>query len=76
MPCISMNVTKQDFKVAIVEWMEFEIPEMVERDVKIPLRTKQIPAVVGPRRSGKTWLMFSAMKSIMKGECQEAGCTT
>ncbi len=66
-----MNVTKQDFKVAISEWVEFEIPEMVERDVKIPLKTRHIPAVVGPRRSGKTWLMFSAMENLMKGGVPE-----
>ena len=37
----------------------------VPREVKLPLRSRDIVALVGPRRAGKTFLMLKAVKNLL-----------
>ncbi len=60
-----------DYKKIIVQWKEFIIPDALPRRVKINLNTDFILAITGPRRSGKTYLCFYLMKSLMKGVSKE-----
>ncbi|MHB8361749.1 MAG: ATP-binding protein, partial [Thermoplasmataceae archaeon] len=41
-----------------------ELPKTVERDISIPLDTSVIVSIVGPRRSGKTFLMYSVVRKL------------
>jgi len=60
-----------DYKKIIVQWKEFSIPDALPRMVKINLDTEFILAITGPRRSGKTYLCFYLMKSLMKRVSKE-----
>ena len=43
---------KNDFRNVIAEWLTWESPQMVEREMKLPPDSTQMTAVVGPRRAG------------------------
>ena len=44
---------------------EYEkIPEVMERDLKVPLNSDFIISIIGPRRAGKTFFLFSLYKEI------------
>lgn len=52
---------------AIKDFYEFKLPDIVERDIKIsepPI--KRAVSIIGPRRAGKTYLMFQVMKNLME----------
>lgn len=52
-------------KQIIKEFQEFKFPEIYHRDLEIPLNLKKIIAVSGPRRSGKTFLLFLIIKKLL-----------
>jgi len=51
----------------IKDFQEKELPEFIERNIEYPLVTpiKRTIVIIGPRRSGKTYSMFQAIKKIM-----------
>jgi len=57
---------KDDFRIVLREWREKKLPEIIEREVKIPLELNQIAAIIGPRRAGKTYQMFSIIKALVE----------
>ena len=59
-------VTIEDFKYAITLWNGLEIPDLIERDVKIDLDSNKVIAIAGVRRSGKTYVMFQCINSLLK----------
>lgn len=63
---------KATIKQVIMESQEFKFPKIVPREIEIPLSSKKIIALTGPRRSGKTFLLFSLIsKLISKGTSPE-----
>lgn len=50
----------------IYNFWDSELPELINRSAKIDLHTNLITDIVGPRRTGKTSLMFLAIKEIIK----------
>ncbi len=58
-------MNKGIIKEAIKEFQEGELPELLQREVDIPLSSQKIIAIVGPRRSGKTYLLFSLIKKLV-----------
>jgi len=46
------------FRELVEEWLEWRPPRMVEREVEVPVSLGLATAVVGPRRAGKTYLLF------------------
>lgn len=63
---------KETIKQIIKEYQEFTFPKMYPREIEIPLSSQKIIAVTGPRRSGKTYLLFLLMKELMgKGILRE-----
>jgi uncharacterized protein len=67
-----MENRKEDFRIVLREWKENKLPEIVEREIKIPLELNQIAAIIGPRRAGKTYQMFSIIKELIgKGISKE-----
>lgn len=59
---------KETVKQIIRENQEFPLPPLVERDVEIPLDSSKIITLSGPRRSGKTFLLYSFMKKIVQAK--------
>jgi len=57
---------KEDFRVVLREWKEKELPEIIEREIKIPLEPNQIVSIIGPRRAGKTYLMYEVIKRLIR----------
>jgi len=50
----------------IQEYWSKELPEMKNRDIELSIEKNFINDIVGPRRSGKTYLMFLTIKKILK----------
>lgn len=42
------------------------LPELTPREVKLPWLPRKADAVVGMRRTGKTWLLFSRMSELVR----------
>ncbi|HRZ42496.1 MAG TPA: ATP-binding protein [Bacteroidales bacterium] len=55
---------KQLIKDIILENQHMVFPEMVDRETEIPLDLKVIVSLVGPRRSGKSWLLYRAIRQL------------
>ncbi|NOR84578.1 AAA family ATPase, partial [archaeon] len=51
----------------IKDFQEKKMPELVEREIHYPLEPpiKRAVVLVGPRRAGKTYLMFKAIKDLL-----------
>ena len=56
---------KEEFRYIISEWLSRDLPETVERDVKIDLSADKIIAIAGVRRAGKTYLLFDIIKKLV-----------
>lgn len=54
----------EDFKRVISEWFTRTLPNIHERDVEIPLDVDVVISIVGPRRSGKTFLVYSLISKL------------
>ncbi len=50
----------------VSEWKSFELPNTINRDIKIDFSSNSIIAIVGVRRAGKTYLMFNVIKELIK----------
>ncbi|MCK4714378.1 MAG: ATP-binding protein, partial [Candidatus Aenigmarchaeota archaeon] len=55
-----------DCKKIIVQWQEFQIPEVLPREIRIDMDHDFITTVTGPRRAGKTYLCFQKVRSLLK----------
>ena len=58
-------MNKEIVKQAIKESQEGKLPELIQREVNIPLSSPKIISIVGPRRSGKTYLLFGLIKRLL-----------
>ena len=54
-----------DFKYTLTLWKEMNIPEVIERKIKLDLDADKVIVIAGVRRSGKTSLMFQHIKELM-----------
>ena len=56
----------------IKDFQEFELPRLVEREIEIPeIPIKRVISIIGPRRAGKTYLMFQTMKKLLGGGAEK-----
>lgn len=55
---------EQALKEILTSWLARELPELIERDYSINL-SKNIVAIIGPRRSGKTYFLFQTAKKLL-----------
>jgi len=62
---VCFPVNKETLKFIIQNFHEKGIPFLYERKLKLPLKNKKVIAVVGIRRSGKTYLLFQTIKELM-----------
>lgn len=55
----------ENFLAVISDWFSRDIPIVHERELDIPLNLEVVVSIIGPRRSGKTYLMYNlAAKSL------------
>ncbi|MCD6093139.1 MAG: ATP-binding protein, partial [Candidatus Aenigmarchaeota archaeon] len=54
-----------NFKIVLEEWRRFKFPDIVPRYIE-PKISKDIAAIIGPRRVGKTYLLLHLAKKILK----------
>lgn len=63
-------MTKEILKQVIKEGQEFQFPEIIPREIEVPIMPKKIIALYGPRRSGKTFFLFLLMKKLLAEKVQ------
>ena len=49
------------------DWYRFELPELVERELRVQEVPRKAVAVVGPRRAGKTFYFFQLLRGARTG---------
>jgi len=59
------HMDKRIVKEVIKEFQEWELPEALPREIDVPSSSQKIIAIVGPRRSGKTYLLFWLIKKLI-----------
>ncbi|MFP3202792.1 MAG: AAA family ATPase, partial [Sulfolobus sp.] len=58
---------EERIKSFIAEWLTSPLPNIIERDLSLPLDKDYIITVTGGRRSGKTFLLYQTIKKIIEG---------
>lgn len=58
-------MNKRIVKEVIKEFQEWELPEVLPREIDVPSSPQKIIAIIGPRRSGKTYLLFWLIKKLL-----------
>ncbi len=59
-------IMKDVLKTIIVESQEKKLVEIQLRDIEIPINTQLIVSLIGPRRSGKTYLLHSVYQQLIE----------
>lgn len=55
---------ENDLRKVLAEWKVWSFPKVFDREIDVPLNTRKIISMVGPRRAGKTFLMFILIKKL------------
>jgi predicted AAA+ superfamily ATPase len=50
----------------IADFEQRPLPQTVEREIRLPMMERKADTLIGMRRSGKTYLMFDAMRRLLK----------
>jgi len=65
-------MNKGILKQVIKESQEISFPRIVPREIEVPLSSRKIIAITGPRRSGKTFYLYLLVKKLIaKGVLRE-----
>lgn len=56
---------KEAFKLAIREFHERSLPDLVERESLLPLDTEKVVTLYGPRRVGKTYYLYQLISFLI-----------
>lgn len=61
-------ITKEILAEIILDYHESSLPSLVERDLKVDLEIplKRAITILGPRRSGKTFYLYSLIQKLLK----------
>ena len=54
-----------NFKTLVAEWMLRDLKNVRKRDINIPTDINKIIAIIGPRRAGKTFLMYYTINRLL-----------
>ena len=61
-----MQNRKERLRMLIEEYWRNDIPVAIERDIDIDLSSRFIVDIVGPRRAGKTYLMYLTIRKLLE----------
>lgn len=56
-------MNENEVKQYLIDFQEKELPATIERMISIP-HTEKIKVIIGPRRAGKTFLLYQLMKNL------------
>jgi len=59
-------VNSDNIKYVIRQSVERNLPQSVEREIKLPIGTGKVVGLAGVRRAGKTFLFFHAMRGLLE----------
>jgi len=65
-------IRRETWAKIIKDFQEFELPALVERDIEVtepPI--KRVISIIGPRRAGKTFLMFQIIKKLLEKKVEK-----
>ncbi len=66
-------IKRETWIEVIKDFYEFKLPELVERDIKISeIPIKRAVSIIGPRRAGKTYLMFQVMRGLIEKNTEKS----
>jgi len=57
---------KERIKQVIIEFQESKLPEIILRDIEVPLSSQKIITITGPRRGGKTYLVLYLISNLIE----------
>jgi len=55
----------EDFRSVVAEWVTSGIPSVKKREFDLPLEPTSIISVIGPRRAGKTYLLYHTLSRLL-----------
>lgn len=66
-------ISREKWAEVIKDFFEDSLPPLIERDVDIPVEipVNRAISIIGPRRSGKTFVMFQLMEKLLKEHKKE-----
>ena len=56
---------KEIFKFLIKEFLETDLPDVIKRDLEVPVSAKKVVTIFGPRRSGKSFYFYGLIANIL-----------
>jgi len=62
---------KKQFKTIILDNQEREFKDITPREYDIPMKTKKIVSLIGVRRCGKTYILYSLIEKFRKKVAKE-----
>ncbi len=63
-------MNREEIREYLINFQKSKIPDLVEREIKIP-RSRRIITIIGPRRAGKTYLLYQKMKELLNSTKKE-----
>ena len=65
-------INRETWMKIIKDFQEFELPNMVERDIEVAeIPIKRVISIIGPRRTGKTFFMFQTIKKLLERKIEK-----
>lgn len=58
-------IDRQSLIKAVSEWQLYNIPDTIQRRITIPIDIDLIISIIGPRRAGKTFLMYDVIRRLL-----------
>lgn len=55
---------KEVLKTIIKDFHKRGVPKFIKRDINIPINSNKLISIIGPRRAGKTYLMYQTISKI------------
>lgn len=63
-PCIRM-ISRDKLRKVISQWILMDVPETISREIVLPMDLSLIISITGPRRAGKTFLMYDTIRKLL-----------
>jgi uncharacterized protein len=65
---MNKNELKESIKELIINFHKTGTPELIEREITLPTFKKinKVFVIIGPRRAGKTFVLYQAIKKLLK----------